>query len=160
MKGSTELALFRRLRAEAIKRDGYRCRLCGSNQDLRVHFRLYPRPPLAELAPNDMTTLCRLCADLALNLLVAKHHASQANHGQPVPTERANRYCTPIRSDAHAAWCRAEAERRYFGKVIEDELGMLVVEQRPEGFTHTDDVLRALSFYKRTPSGMERDDAG
>ena len=48
-----------------------------------------------------------------------------------------------------SVYCRAEAERRYSGKVIRDlELGMLLVEDA-DGFCHTDEVLRALSFYSQ-----------
>jgi hypothetical protein len=32
---------------------------------------------------------------------------------------------------------------------------MYVVEQDDNGILHTDDVLRALSFYNRTPSGCD-----
>jgi hypothetical protein len=54
-------------------------------------------------------------------------------------------YDLPIQSDEHANWCRKEAERRYGGNIVRDSVGMLVVRQ-PNGITHTDAVLRALSF--------------
>jgi hypothetical protein len=47
--------------------------------------------------------------------------------------------------NAHAAWCRQEAERRYGGKIVRDEHDMLVVEGA-DGHRHTDAVLRALSM--------------
>jgi hypothetical protein len=57
-------------------------------------------------------------------------------------------YDVPIVSPEHFAWCCAEAERRYDGKVIrDDESGMLLCED-DEGVCHTDAVLRALSSYK------------
>jgi hypothetical protein len=71
--------------------------------------------------------------------------------GGPYPRLR---YEIPIDSDEQAEWCRREAARKYQGKVIEDDLGMYIVQDR-SGLTHTDDVLRALSFYKRTPKGGE-----
>lgn len=58
------------------------------------------------------------------------------------------KYDTPIESPEHAEFCRAEAEKRYGGKIIkEPEFGMLLVEDE-SGYLHTDPVLRALSFYK------------
>ncbi len=66
------------------------------------------------------------------------------------------KYDRPIQSPEHAAFCRKEAERRYGGKLVEEPYcGMLVVEDEI-GLTHTDAVLRALSFYKRTPKGPSR----
>lgn len=63
------------------------------------------------------------------------------------------KYDRPIESPEHAIFCRREAARRYGGKVIKEPYyGMLVVEDEI-GLTHTDDVLRALSFYNRTPQG-------
>jgi hypothetical protein len=53
----------------------------------------------------------------------------------------------------HAAFCRAEAERRYKGKLIRDEYGMLLVRDS-KGIEHTDAVLRALSSYRGTPPSM------
>lgn len=56
-------------------------------------------------------------------------------------------YELPILSPQHAAFCRAEAERRYEAKLIRDRYGMLVAEDAT-GVTHTDAVLRALSYYR------------
>jgi hypothetical protein len=56
-------------------------------------------------------------------------------------------YELPILSPQHAAFCRAEAERRYEAKLIRDRYGMLVAEDAA-GVTHTDAVLRALSYYR------------
>jgi hypothetical protein len=57
-------------------------------------------------------------------------------------------YATPILSPGHFAWCCAEAERRYDGKVIRDDgSGMLLCED-DEGVCHTDPALRSLSLYK------------
>jgi hypothetical protein len=56
-------------------------------------------------------------------------------------------YDIPIRSPEHAAYCRAEAERRYQAKVIRDEKSGMLVAEDADGVCHTDAVLRALSFY-------------
>ena len=77
------------------------------------------------------------------------------------------KYEIPIESPEHAAFCRAEAEKRYNGKIVHDSEGiMLLVKQigaafydtvdgwimySEPGTTHTDDVLRALSFYEMAP---------
>jgi hypothetical protein len=55
-------------------------------------------------------------------------------------------YDRPIRSRDHAVACRAHAVRRYGGKLIRDQDGMLLVEDG-DGVCHTDEVLRALSFF-------------
>ena len=56
-------------------------------------------------------------------------------------------YDLPLQSPEHAAWCRREAARRYCGRIISDEVGMIVIEQSVNGLRHTDDVLRAISRY-------------
>jgi len=61
-------------------------------------------------------------------------------------------YSPRIESAAHADWCLREAELAYGGRVVKDEYGMLLVEDR-NGLTHTDDVLRAVSRWKQ---GAER----
>jgi hypothetical protein len=53
-------------------------------------------------------------------------------------------YDVPIKDIDHALFCLREAQRRYGGKLITDDLGMYVVEDG-NGITHTDAVLRALS---------------
>jgi hypothetical protein len=54
-------------------------------------------------------------------------------------------YDKPIASREHYAWCCAEAERRYQGKLVRD--GEMLLVEDAEGVCHTDSVLRALSFY-------------
>jgi hypothetical protein len=56
------------------------------------------------------------------------------------------KYDVPIRSPEHAAFCRAEAERRYRGKIVRDGELLIVVDEDGNA-TGTDAVLRALSFY-------------
>jgi hypothetical protein len=55
-------------------------------------------------------------------------------------------YDVPILSREHAAFCRAEAERRYGGKIVRDGQMLIVVNTEGDA-TGTDAVLRALSFY-------------
>ena len=57
------------------------------------------------------------------------------------------KYDLPIQSDEHAKWCLDEAERRHGGHIIRDEHGMFLVYNMRDG-SHTDAVLRALSFYE------------
>ena len=52
---------FKRL--EALKRDGYKCRICNSEKKLLVHHRKYPKELGAEPI-EDLTTLCSKCHDL------------------------------------------------------------------------------------------------
>lgn len=56
--------LWGQKREGALRRDGYRCRLCNSPDNLNVHHRTYERRGYERL--DDLTTLCRDCH--------AKHH--------------------------------------------------------------------------------------
>jgi 5-methylcytosine-specific restriction endonuclease McrA len=58
---------WRRLRREALERDGHRCRLCNSGLRLQVHHRYYPETLGTETA-DALTTLCGRCHD------VVAHH--------------------------------------------------------------------------------------
>ena len=50
---------WRRLRKEALERDGHRCCLCNSSEDLEVHHRYYPSNNQWELDCLDaLYTLC------------------------------------------------------------------------------------------------------
>lgn len=44
-----------------LERDGYRCRVCNSEQQLRAHHRTYERRGNEDL--DDLTTLCQPCHD-------------------------------------------------------------------------------------------------
>jgi hypothetical protein len=57
-----------------------------------------------------------------------------------------NKYDVPILSEEHAAFCHAEAARRYAGRIIRD--GEMLLVEHANGLCHTDKVLRALSFFK------------
>ncbi len=73
--------------------------------------------------------------------------AEGARIKQELETDADEQYDVPIRSPKHAAFCKEEAARRYDGRLIKDEEGMLVVKDQ-HGQTHTDAVLRALSLYE------------
>jgi uncharacterized protein YlaI len=50
---------WRAKREEALERDGYRCRLCDSDERLHVHHRTYARRGNEDI--EDLTTLCEEC---------------------------------------------------------------------------------------------------
>jgi 5-methylcytosine-specific restriction endonuclease McrA len=52
--------VWKRLRREALERDGRRCRLCNGTDTLQVHHRYYPERLGTETA-DALTTLCRRC---------------------------------------------------------------------------------------------------
>lgn len=51
------------LRAQALSRDGYACRVCSSGVRLEVHHRRYP-VILGDERTEDLTTLCHRCHNL------------------------------------------------------------------------------------------------
>ncbi len=51
---------WKRLRREALERDGRRCRLCNSSATLQVHHRYYPEI-LGSETTDALTTLCGSC---------------------------------------------------------------------------------------------------
>ena len=56
---------WRRLREQALQRDGRSCRLCGSPADLEVHHRQYPPRGQWRLdSVDNLTTLCTGCHHL------------------------------------------------------------------------------------------------
>jgi hypothetical protein len=56
------------------------------------------------------------------------------------------KYDVPVLSPEHAAFLKAEAERRYEGKIIRQ--GEMLLVEDENGVCHTDEVLRALSFFE------------
>ncbi len=52
--------VWKRLRREALDRDGRRCRLCNAAGNLQVHHRYYPEV-LGTETTDALTTLCRRC---------------------------------------------------------------------------------------------------
>ena len=55
-------AAWRSIREACLARDGYRCRLCNSPDDLQAHHRSYARFGHEDV--DDLTTLCAPCHDL------------------------------------------------------------------------------------------------
>ena len=53
-------ARWSELRAEALERDGHRCRFCDGTVRLTVHHRRYPRVFGTETV-DDLTTMCSGC---------------------------------------------------------------------------------------------------
>ena len=51
---------WKRLRREALERDGRRCRLCNGSASLQVHHRYYPEV-LGTETVDALTTLCGAC---------------------------------------------------------------------------------------------------
>src|SRR5262249_45311509 len=60
-------AAWRHIRAACLARDGYRCRLCNSPDDLQAHHRTYER--FGREALHDLTTLCASCHDVVTDHL-------------------------------------------------------------------------------------------
>lgn len=52
---------WRERRRRTLERDGYRCRVCNSPDNLDAHHRTYER--FGEELDEDLTTLCRRCHD-------------------------------------------------------------------------------------------------
>lgn len=67
---------WKRLRLDAIARDGGRCRTCNTDQDLEVHHRRYPREWQDDSLDN-LTTLCRDCHETITSLLRAKRYRNE-----------------------------------------------------------------------------------
>lgn len=50
---------WRNLSTAVKERDGYRCKLCGSRDELEVHHKTYERIGREDL--DDLVTLCHRC---------------------------------------------------------------------------------------------------
>src|ERR1700730_7372292 len=78
-------SLWRQLRAEALKRDGYRCRLCDSSEDLEVHHRRYPQLGQWNLARvENLTTPCAECHEVVTCRQREKRYGSLLHAGAEV----------------------------------------------------------------------------
>jgi len=53
-------AEYKKLRKQMLRRDGWRCQLCGSMSNLEVHHQEY-RSHAGEDAEDNLITLCRRC---------------------------------------------------------------------------------------------------
>ena len=51
------------LRDQVLKRDGWRCQLCGTSKDLHVHH-LISRGRLGDDAMRNLISLCAKCHDV------------------------------------------------------------------------------------------------
>jgi 5-methylcytosine-specific restriction endonuclease McrA len=51
---------YRKLRAEVLQRDGWRCQTCGSSDDLQVHH-IRSRGRLGDDTDENLITLCADC---------------------------------------------------------------------------------------------------
>jgi hypothetical protein len=53
---------YKKFRAACLKRDGYMCRICGSNKDLQVHhIEPFATFPALRYEPSNGITLCSKC---------------------------------------------------------------------------------------------------
>ena len=66
---------WREKRKIVIERDGGRCRLCGSKEDLHVHHRSYEFLGKKEEI-YDLTTLCKTCHE-TFTFVIQKPHLEQ-----------------------------------------------------------------------------------
>ena len=53
-------AEYRELRNQVLRRDGWRCQLCGASRNLHVHH-LKSRSRLGDDAMKNLITLCATC---------------------------------------------------------------------------------------------------
>jgi 5-methylcytosine-specific restriction endonuclease McrA len=53
-------AAYRDLHREILKRDGWRCQICGRMEDLQVHH-IQKRSKLGDDAEENLITLCATC---------------------------------------------------------------------------------------------------
>ena len=56
-------AEYQELRTQVLKRDGWRCQLCGKSKDLHVHH-LKSRGSLGDDSMRNLITLCAKCHDV------------------------------------------------------------------------------------------------
>lgn len=52
---------WKNIREEILERDGHKCKLCGSTENLRVHHKSYECLYEEECAMQDLITLCEKC---------------------------------------------------------------------------------------------------
>ncbi len=83
---------WRALRLKALQRDGHRCRICNSADDLEVHHRFYPSDGRWERDGADaLTSLCVPCHDMSTTELRRRRYAARA-----IPAPRDVVRITPI----------------------------------------------------------------
>lgn len=96
-------SLWRRLREQAIDRDGGRCRTCNSNEELEVHHRYYPAV-LGTESLDALTTLCRSCHDRITSLLRERRYGIQAINVQDSERIRPGHAQRPVSRPAEQAF--------------------------------------------------------
>ncbi len=62
---------YRELRKQVLRRDGWRCQLCGSMTNLEVHHKQF-RSHSGEDSEHNLITLCLDCHASAHGLLIGK----------------------------------------------------------------------------------------
>lgn len=77
-----ETDTWKEIRATVIARDSFRCRVCNSPSDLRVHHRAYPKTYGTEPL-SDLITLCESCHELF-------HHVSSVKRVHRPPVKKPN----------------------------------------------------------------------
>jgi len=55
-----EIKLYDQLRKQVLRRDGWRCQVCGSRQNLQVHHKQF-RSHLGDDDDSNLITLCAGC---------------------------------------------------------------------------------------------------
>ncbi len=55
--------LYERLRAQVLRRDGWRCQICGSKLNLEVHHQEF-RSQGGDDSEENLITLCTVCHSL------------------------------------------------------------------------------------------------
>jgi 5-methylcytosine-specific restriction endonuclease McrA len=55
-----EIKLYNQLRKQVLRRDGWRCQVCGSRQNLQVHHKQL-RSHLGDDDDSNLITLCAGC---------------------------------------------------------------------------------------------------
>ena len=88
-------AYWRNIREQCLARDGYRCRLCNSPDELQAHHRTYDRKGREDL--EDLTTLCRECHDVVTDHQRRQRYATRvlpifADVSQPLPASVVSTY--------------------------------------------------------------------
>ena len=105
-------AYWRAIREQCLARDGYRCRLCNSPDDLQAHHRTYERKGKEDL--DDLTTLCQPCHDLVTDHQRRQRYVTRQDPPvQEVETPVAVYvFCSSYKEIALETNCEIPSERR------------------------------------------------
>jgi 5-methylcytosine-specific restriction endonuclease McrA len=69
-------ASYERLRQHVLRRDGWRCQLCGNMSNLEVHHREF-RSHSGDDSEENLITLCTACHSETHHIVIVKSNASQ-----------------------------------------------------------------------------------